>query len=154
MHSRIFQIEKELVQEDEYIISADIPEWFTNSLADYVDGDCDREDDIDWLMTCSIGNFTVRDGNKLTFTSDVSGYFKDKYEAFIKASQELNKVSFDDFVSDRGIYSILYNLKEAYNDKYSFYVYSDWELHTLDEWLRQVKPGETYYIGGVIDYHF
>ncbi len=154
MHSRIFQIEKEVVPEDEYIISADIPEWFTNSLADYVDDDCDREDDIDWLMTCSIGNFAARDGDKLTFTSDTRGYFKDKHEAFIKAAQKLTEVPFEAFVDDYGVYSIFYNLKEAYNDKHSFYVYSDGYLHTMDEWMRQVKPGETYYLGGVIDYHF
>ena len=50
MHSRIFQIEKEVVPEEERIDSDCIPEWFTNSVADYTSDDCSREDDIDWLM--------------------------------------------------------------------------------------------------------
>lgn len=153
MHSRIFQIEKEVVPEEERIDSDCIPEWFTNSVADYTSDATDREDDIDWLMAAALGDICSAEGDKLTFSSDVRRYFKDKHDAFVKAAERLTKVEFDDFVSDHGVYSILFNLKEAYDDKYGFYVYSNDELYTLDAFMRTVQDGEVYYIGGTVDYH-
>ncbi len=154
MHSRIFQIEREALTEDEYIDSDSIPEWFTNSVADYTSDDCSREDDIDWLMSVALGNIATVDGNKLTFSSDVRRYFKEKHEAFIKAAEKLSETTFEDFVSSYSVDSVLFNLKEAYNDRYGFYVYSDdGFLDTMDNFMRQVKDGETYFIGGIVDYH-
>lgn len=154
MHSRIFQIEREALTEDEYIDSDSIPEWFTNSVADYTSDACSREDDIDWLMVAALGDIATIDGNKLTFSSDVRKYFKEKHEAFIKAAEKLSGTTFEDFVHSYSVDSVLFNLKEAYSDRYGFYVYSDdGFLDTLDNFMRQVKDGETYFIGGVVDYH-
>lgn len=154
MHSRIFQIEKEALTEEEYIDSDSIPEWFTNSIADYTSDDFSREDDIDWLMTAALGSIATADGDKLTFSSDVRRYFKEKHEAFIKAAEKLSTTTFDDFVSSYSVDSVLFNLREAYSDRYGFYVYSDdGSIDTLDNFMRQVKDGETYFIGGVVDYH-
>lgn len=154
MHSRIFQIEREAMTEDEYIDSDSIPEWFTNSVADYTSDACSRENDIDWLMVAALGNIATIDGDKLTFSSDVRRYFKEKHEAFIKAAEKLSTTTFDDFVSSYSVDSVLFNLREAYSDRYGFYVYSDdGFLDTLDNFMRQVKDGETYFIGGVVDYH-
>lgn len=154
MHSRIFQIEKEALTEEKYIDSDSIPEWFTNSIADYTSDDCRREDGIDWLMTAALGSIASVDGDKLTFSSDVRRYFKEKHEAFIKAAEKLSTTTFDDFVSSYSVDSVLFNLREAYSDRYGFYVYSDdGSLDTLNNFMRQVKDGETYFIGGVVDYH-
>lgn len=154
MHSRIFQIEKEVVPEEERIDSDCIPEWFTNSVADYTSDDCSREDDIDWLMTAALGDIATVDGDKLTFSSDVRRYFKEKHEAFIKAAEKLSGTTFEDFVSSHSVDSTLFNLREAYSDRYGFYVYCDGGfLDTLDNFMRLVKDGETYFIGGVVDYH-
>lgn len=154
MHSRIFQIEKEVVPEEERIDSDCVPEWFTNSVADYTSDDCSREDDIDWLMTAALGDIATVDGDKLTFSSDVRRYFKEKHEAFIKAAEKLSGTTFEDFVSSHSVDSALFNLREAYSDRYGFYVYcDDGFLDTLDNFMRLVKDGETYFIGGVVDYH-
>ena len=155
MHSRIFQIGKEPLTKEEYIVSSSIPEWFTYSVADYIDDDCNRESDIDWLMSAALGGVASVDGDKLVF-HDTSRYFEGKYEAFIKAAEQLTKTSFDNFLSCCAVRAVLFNLKEAYNDRYGFYVYNsdDDSLDTLDDFMRSVKDGETYYIGGVIDYHY
>lgn len=154
MHSRIFQIEKEPVLEDDYISEYSIPDWFTEQIADYVNGDCDRNEDIDWLMSCGISKFAALEGDKLTFTSDIRGYFKEKHEEFVEAAQKLAKVPFDDFVNSYGVESTLFNLRSAYEDEYSFYICSDDHIQTMDSWMRTVQPGEVYYFGGVVDYHF
>ena len=153
MHSRIFQIEREAISKEEYIDSDCIPEWFTNSVADYTSDGCDREEDIDWLMTAALGEMATYDGGKLTFPSDVRRYFKEKYTAFIKAAEQLSKAEFNDFVSGRNIYSILFNLKAAYDDRYGFYVYCNDELQTLDAFMRTVNEGDVFFIGGTVDYH-
>lgn len=152
MHSRIFQIEKEKVTKDEYITTDHLPDWFY-TIADYTDDDCNRQSDIDWLAII-IGNIATVIGDKITFSSDVRSYFKDKYESFIKAAKELEEVSLDNFITTCGVNSTLYRLKEAYSDKYGFYVYNDSMLSTLDDFMRTVKDGETYYIGGIVDYHW
>ena len=153
MHSRIFQIEKKPLTKEEYIESVCIPDWFTNSIADYTSNDCDREDDIAWLMDASLGSIASLDGDKLTFSSNVRRYFKEKYEAFIKEAEKLSKTSFDDFISGNST-NMFFRMNEAYSDRYGFYVYSDdGFLDTLDNFMREVKDGDVYYIGGVVDYH-
>lgn len=154
MHSRIFQIEKEAISEDEYIDSDSIPEWFTNVIADYTSDDNDRQNDIDWLMTAALNEVATAEKDKLIFSSDVRRYFKEKHEAFVKAAEKLSQTPFDDFVSKYAVDSVLFNLKEAYSDRYGFYVYIDDDLVTLDDFMRDVKDGEVYYFGGVVDYHF
>lgn len=154
MHSRIFQIEKSPVAKDEYITSDYIPEWFTNSVADYTSDASDREEDIEWLMSTELCDIASVVGNKLIFSSDVSRYFKKKYESFITAAEILSKTTFDDFVGSNSVYSNIFKLKESYSDRYGFYVYcEDGFLDTLDNFMRGVKCGEIYYIGGVVDYH-
>lgn len=155
MHSRIFQIEKNALTEEDYITSSSIPEWFTYSIADYTSDDCNREDEIDWLMTDVLGGIATVDGNKLTFSSDVRRYFKGNHEAFINAAKKLSNVTFDDFVYKHSVDTVLFSLEEAYSDRYGLYVYSDdGFFDTLDNFIRQAKDGETYFIGGVVDYHY
>lgn len=153
MHSRIFQIEPEPVEKDDYINTNILPDWFTYSIADYTDDSPDRAEDIEWLMI-HIGDIATRDKDKLTFSSNVRRYFKDSYESFIKAAKKLTEVSFDNFVSTCGVSNTFTHLKDSYSDEYGFYVYSEGLLSTLDDFMRTVKDGETYYFGGTLDYHF
>lgn len=39
-------------------------------------------------------------------------------------------------------------------DKFSFYIYYQDELKTLDEWIRETDLSESFYFGGTLDYHF
>ena len=155
MHSRIFQIEKEALTKEDYINSGSIPAWFTDSIADSISDACNREEDIDWLMTAALDGIATVDGNKLNFSSDVRRFFKENHKAFIEAAEELSGTTLEDFVSSFSVYSTLFHLNEAYSNRYGFYVYhDDGILDTLDNFVRHVKDGVTYYIGGVVDYHF
>lgn len=48
MHSRIYQISKTPIDRDDYIEESKYYDhWFLNSVADYVDDDTNRDDDIE-----------------------------------------------------------------------------------------------------------
>ena len=38
--------------------------------------------------------------------------------------------------------------------KFSFYIYYQDKLKTLDEWIRETDLSESFYFGGTLDYHF
>lgn len=153
MHSRIFQVSLNPIPEYEYFSEFDYYDhWFTNEIADYVDENTDREDDINWLKTYA---------NALIFDSDDNGeyfivtskeeYFKEKFAAFHKFLDIVKGYTLQEFAA--GIYE-MWGLKDAYEDKFGFYVDADGELMNLDSFIRRCVTNEKYYIGGTIDYHF
>jgi len=161
MHSRIFQIEDGPVSKDERICVNTIPEWFTASIADYVAdiSDTSRDDEIEWLMRTNFGTVCRRWGDKITFKMDVTDFFEEDFDNFKKAVEKLSKINIDQFVRIRNLGgedldSIMFQLREAYDDKFRFYVWYCDELYTMQSWMRHVKPAGVYYIGGIVDYHF
>lgn len=82
-------------------------------------------------------------------------YFKEKYEKFSNAVSDLADVSYGTFSNaDNHVYSKIFELTSSYNDKYDMYIRDDGGTQTLDHWMRKVKNGDRFYIGGVLDYHF
>lgn len=155
MHSRIYQVSTKPISKEEYIGDFDIPEWFVGSIADYTSVMTDRKGDIENLASCleRVSSFNDEDLS-LTFNEDVTPYFAGLYDEFIKAANELVKTSFEQFAHN-SLWPILYNLQAAYNDKYDVYIYDEnGFLHTLSEFMRELKGGETYYFGATIDYHY
>ena len=47
-------------------------------------------------------------------------------------------------------------IRFAYEDKFDHYIYlrDNDELITLDAWVRDLDPKDSFYIGGIIDYHW
>ena len=45
-------------------------------------------------------------------------------------------------------------LNDCFNDKFSFYIYFQGELKTLDDWIRETDLSGSFYFGGTLDYHF
>ena len=47
-------------------------------------------------------------------------------------------------------------IRFAYEDKFDHYIYlrDNDELITLDVWVRDLDPKDSFYIGGIIDYHW
>ena len=45
---------------------------------------------------------------------------------------------------------------DRYDDKFGLYVYVSDEdkMIPFDAWMRRMKPGERYFMGGVMDYHW
>ena len=158
MHSRIYQISKNPIPKCDYIEESNYYDhWFTNSVADYVNGNTDRYDDVKWLKDCYEEkglSFGVDDGGEYLVVEDKTKYFAVNFENFRKAFEELSKTTFDDFVNGKCGTS-LYRLKESYNDKFGFYVEcEDCGCETFDSFVRYVPVGVKYYIGATIDYHY
>lgn len=164
MHSRIFQIEHNPVDPEDRICEDSIPEWFTSSVADYVSDIKEerRDEDIEWLMNSDLGKVCKRDGDKITFSIDVSAFFEDDFQKFKNTLEGLTNVTLAEFAGgkppnikyDQSLHHLMFLLNDAYDDKYGFYVWSEEELWTMNEWMRRIDPCSVYYIGGVVDYHF
>ena len=158
MHSRIYQIRKEPIPKCDYIEEDNYYDhWFTNSIADYVNGNTDRDDDIKWLKDCYEDkglSFGADDNGEYFVINDKTKYFSQNFEVFQKALKELSNVTLDDFMSGECGIS-LYRLKEAYNDKFGFYVECEsCGCETFDGFMRYADVGVKYYIGATIDYHW
>lgn len=160
MHSRIFQISKAPIDRDDYIEEDKYYDhWFTNSVADYVNGDTNRYDDIKWLQSCyeNEGLSFGRDDNGEYFVvEDKSKYFETNFEEFKRALQDLSEKTFDDFMNGESSMS-LYRLKSSYDEELGFYIDDSCEYHgitTFDNFIRCSTEGTKYYIGATIDYHF
>ena len=154
MHSRIFQVSMTTIEKEDYIReSFYYDHWFTNEIADYINGDTDRENDIEWLKGYSAAfDFGTDDGGEYFIVKDKAEYFKPSFKRFQDALNAIKDYTFEDFVA--GFYGAMYQLKDAYEDKFGFYVNADGETMSLDSFVRGCATGEKYYIGATIDYHF
>lgn len=152
MHSRIFQVSLDPIEKANYITEGDYYDhWFTNSIADYVSDDCDRDEDIKWLKGCVNGiSFGADDNGEYFIVESKELYFEKSFIAFKEVLDKLNKYTLSDF--SQGIFEI-YHLNISYEDKYGFYIDADGELMTLDEFVRGCVEKEKYYLGGTCDYH-
>lgn len=87
MHSRIYQITTDPVQQEDYITESDFCEhWFIGSIADYVDDDVDRAKDIEWLRERleNVAHFDLED----TFEILPGGkevFFANAFKSFIES---------------------------------------------------------------------
>lgn len=154
MHSRIFQISKNPIDEDSYLEESRYYDNFVGGIADYVDTIGYPDEDYKWLG--GMKGITV-DPDKKTLTIDSKvEYFKKKYETFIKQTDDLSHLSIDDFITNKADYDI-YIAANTYEEKYEFYVDDDGEyfgLVSLDHLLRSSKDGDMYHLGAVFDYHY
>ncbi len=161
MHSRVFQITKQELPDDDFLTYVDMPDWFYDSIADAGDDIApeNRADEINWLCEV-IGSQAKADGNRLTFTEGVKkDYFEKRFITFRQKLTALQTCSLEEFAGlcdHETLDSLVYQLNDAFSDKFGFYVYDtlECELITLQEWLRNVDTAETYYVGGIINYHW
>lgn len=152
MHSRIFQVNTKPIKEEDYISESDYWEhWFTNEIADYVTESDDRDEDIKWLKDCQKGYTVGNDDNGyyIVVTSKTE-YFHSAFQRFKEVFNSIKDCTIEHFIS--GIHEI-WSLKNAYEDKFGFYVDTNGELMTFDSFIRYCDEGDKYYIGGTIDYH-
>lgn len=163
MHSRIFQVSREPITEENKISEYRYDEGFVgNNGVDYVVPTDNRQADLEWLTTCHRGikvetsyDITKKGITKLTIVSKEE-YFEKKFEEFQDGLKKLSDYSLSDFINNAN-WLDMYRLKDAYNDEHGFYIDDNDEYHgiaTFDEFMRSTQDGDVFYIGDVFDYHF
>ncbi len=164
MHSKIIEIVSDLtkpMRKDKWATEYDLPDWFVGEIADYAaDVDDDFAEEVKDSFVKSFGANCVREGNWITFNEDAKkARAERRYNEFVTKAKLLSTVTFEEFCGISRKFSLdtaVFELNNAYEDKYSTYVFdsANSELIPLNKWMRQMQPGERYFIGGVIDYHW
>lgn len=159
MHSKIFQISRKPIDREDYLSESRYYNGFVGEIADYVNGalsDNDIKANKKWLLDETLAGAIVKhDENSFTI-SDKTKYFEKKYKDFIDAVTEAQAMTLEDFASAK-CDILAYRIKADYEDRFSIYVDDSNEYYgliTLDYFMRAIRPGDRFYLGAVIDYHF
>ena len=151
-HSRIFEVSKYKMDPSDWLVADELAEsTFVGNIADYVRniGDIDRQESIEWLSKYTVGalDVTLEDSDyKLALAQNAKQtYFKERFESL---KSMINKMTIDEFADDLTAWT----MQELITQRYSFYVYEEGLYQTLDNFVRNAKDGEIYYICGVLDY--
>lgn len=145
-HSRIIQVSKERVEENERLDSSCLE---INELLHEIDGvdyimepESSREKELDRLKAQLDKIGFALNGEEITVGKDET-FLSDWREKAIEVAEEFS----------------LWKMKEVASGVYfcAFYIYDEefGYLMPLWEWAKQVLGNEqTYYVGGIIDYHY
>ena len=161
MHCYIYELSSKPMSEDERYSSTDHHDRFHGTITD---GTCDinaeeRVSAIESLLETLAGNCTYEDG-KLQFTDNVKDrYFRGSFAEFKEAAALLSAASYGVFSGQEKsaeFAKAMVASKFDYEDKFDHYIYlrDHDELITLDAWVRDLDPKDSFYIGGIIDYHW
>ena len=153
MHSKIIQLDDKSIKKDKHInmnTIIDEQEWFLNSIADYIN------DVMEDQRKMILDNHLNKDGfkfsrNKLTIVS-AEDYFRGRYQKLIDSASDLSKATLEDVASGK-IWMLVWHINDCYDDKYGDYIYYGGWLNTMDDFVRH-HEGESFYVGGVVDYHY
>lgn len=158
MHSRIFEINTTPIDTEDRITEysfepGDVP------MADSYDETDDREDDLAWLMDTfeeMAHGLVKRDGDAFTFLPGFKrAYFASEFKDFHRIAKRLAALTEEDFAEKSPGLDVM-RLRDTFDDQFGFYIYvsEDGYCETIGDWVRwNVAEGNTYYVGGVIDYH-
>ena len=155
MHSRIYQISENPIEEENLIEEYRYDEWHH---ADYVvkeTSETDIESDLEWVQTANKGLQVNKEKKTITIVSKKE-YFDEKHDKFKELLAKLEDITLEEFISTKKHF-VIEDLKDAYENKYGFYVDDNDEyigLTNLDNWVRNAEEGKEYYIGNIFDYHF
>ena len=161
MHSRIFQISKYPIKEEEYAEACHYCENHTVlGFSDWTSDDSNRTKDIEWLKKPAEGAFNFKEDGSF-IVADKKKYFGAKYRAFKEQLRQIQAHLTPEYFSEnshsakRDISLEMYLLNDAYNETFGFYAdFDGCGVITMDEFVRNAEEGETYYIGGTVDYHY
>lgn len=152
MHSRIIELSTQPISEDERISESDYYDnGFIGNIADYVNGKTNRERDIKWFIAFLKAKDIIVANTDESFTMGENvreKFFKERYE---QLKNHMGNMSLEEFCSDS---LNVYQFKTYIENKYGFYIHNDGCYETLDNFMRYVLDGQTWYFGGTLDYHF
>lgn len=106
-----------------------------------------------WLKKEGLGELKK---TVFTLNADVScgKHFADRYAGFHHLTETLTAITEDDYLHRfHDVRNLTSDLMKAIVDDDDDYVLLGGSLFTMDEFLRQAKPGITYHIGTICKYH-
>ena len=151
MHSRIFQVSQEPIKEP--LTESRYYDYEGTDGIDYIVKSNEKDVDIKWLKQVTKGLEVTEDTIKVVSKKE---YFENSFLEFQELIKKYSEYTIEDFVNCHN-WIDFYRLKDAYDNKLSFKIDDNDEeygLTSLDNWVRNVEEGKTYYIGSTFDYHF
>ncbi|AIY85249.1 hypothetical protein U729_3224 (plasmid) [Clostridium baratii str. Sullivan] len=151
MHSRIFQIDTQKINEDSLIDIETAQEYFVDEVSDYVKDDDNIKESISELINMLEPHGIIYDKSEKSITFEKGfkkSYFKKSYDNFVKFYKSID---FEAFCVSLPMNRLVDIISKS-NDYYV--LYSSGEYDTLDTYIRDnVLDGEKHYIGSIFDYH-
>ncbi|MBE0069946.1 hypothetical protein [Thermoanaerobacterium thermosaccharolyticum] len=153
MHGLIYQLSNEIIKEDDLLYEEELYDDFVGQIADYVNGDIDRNAAINELVVSLMPYGIIYDPTDQSIVFKKG--FKESFfkERFAKLKKYVSELTLEEFSGSTDTFP-LYCIKKTIEDKYGMYIYSDNVYITLDEFVRNMEEGKKYYFGSAIDYHF
>jgi superfamily II helicase len=153
MHSFIYQLSNEIIKEDDLLYEEELYDDFVGQIADYVNGNIDRNAAINELVISLTPYGIIYDPTDQSIVFKKG--FKESFfkERFAKLKKYVSELTLEEFSGSTDTFP-LYCIKKTIEDKYGMYIYSDNVYITLDEFVRNMEEGKKYYFGSAIDYHF
>ena len=153
MHSKILQLTRQKIPMNKWIEYDKYFDGFVGEIADYTNA-CIGKDRRKVIENLKIPGCLIDTDNETVIVKSRAEYFEEKWKTFVEMAEDFSKWTLEDFMKNS--FGPL-NMYCEYNEKFSLYC-DDTEDHgcllTFDEWMRSVQDGQTFYIGGIVDYHF
>lgn len=155
MHSRIIQLEVTAIDKSNLMEDYNIPDWFTEGVADYV-AESDRKEDLKWIKDAIFGSSKhagLYETENLVEIHDIQAFQEDYFRGRYNTLQdEVAKMTLNDFTNGFQAYRIA----SLARDRFGFYIYINSELMPVDDFIRSLDMlnQKVFYIGGTLDYHY
>ena len=148
-HSRIIQVSKKVISESEYTKVSDLDVEALQSEIQGIDYVCEsdnsRREDLDWLKTQLEKIDFSLDGEKIITGTD-SQFLSQWKEEAVEAAENLDLWKMN-LIASGAHFNAFYILDEDYG-----YPVSLWRW--AKDIVEENTTNQTFYVGGIIDYHF
>lgn len=154
MHSKVFEISMKAVTPEDRLEEFDIPDWFLEAVALFVD-ESDRSKDIKWLQDVlgEYSGFKLSDDGVIEI-EDISEFQKSYFQKrMVELKETVGNLTIDEFSSETSL--VVTRMKRLIEDKTDFYVYVHGQLMTMDQFIRELSQYgvNRFYIGGTVGYN-
>lgn len=148
MHCKIFELSKKPIKnrinEDTFM---DGDDSFVGSIADYVQDIDDTYEDAIKALLYELGASAIynKEENSITIVHK-NMFLKVNFDKFKELTKDATYEQFNDWYWVSQVQNCL-------TDKYGTYIYYNYPK-PIDDFMREVKDGDKFYIGGILDYHY
>lgn len=152
MHNNIFQLSASPINADEFITESSFEPSEIDDFADYVrEPDEDLSEVYDEFPFLTIGTMFVREGDKLIYKG-CDEVFRNWHKA---VCQEMGKLSEEGLKDGMNTWRMGALLNEPFTrDRFYLGEYCLDSADFLQYCAKNLKEGDTLYLGGVLDFHW